>query len=344
MHLNNSFPLISVIMPVYNCALYIEEAVKSVLNQTFSDFEFIIIDDGSTDGTVEILNKFKDSRIKLILFKENKGVSKATNEGFRLATGKYIARMDGDDISVPERFEKQVEILDRNAHIFICGGLVQYFGGSNKIIPYKEIHSEILVELLLSCSLCMGSSMFRRQELTDYFYDENRRSGEDYHFWTQVAWLGEMYNIQEVLLLYRVHQNQASIKHKSQQILDDVEIRLQLFKKLNYDKNQFPDALLSKILLLNQPITVNELEVFIKWLKKLIFLNRTFKVYPLKEFEIVVKRITRDLLFNIYFGKTDIGINKEWRTQALFKLPIKEMLFVLKLKSRELKKAILKNA
>ncbi|ALJ04597.1 hypothetical protein APS56_05340 [Pseudalgibacter alginicilyticus] len=336
-------PVVSVIMPVFNNVLYIEEAVYSILNQTFSDFELIIIDDGSTDGTSELLKTFTDFRIKTIYFKENKGVSIATNEGFKLAKGKYIARMDGDDVSVPERLEKQVNVLNENSHIFICGGLVKYFGGSNEVIPYKEKYSEILAELLLSCSICMGASMFRRKELANYFYDETRISGEDYYFWTQVAWLGEIYNLQTVLLLYRVHDRQASTKHKSQQVLDDISIRLQLFKKLNYDTNKFSDSLVSKMLLLNQPIKVYELKLFLKWLKTLVLLNSKSKIFSDKEFGSVLNRIRRNLIFKLYFKKTNVGIDKKWRLQAFSKLPIKEMFFVIQLKIREKKKTFFKN-
>ena len=337
-----SSPVISVVMPVYNCAFYIQEAVDSILNQTFTNFELIIIDDASTDGTSGILKNFTDPRIKFVFKEVNEGVSAATNEGFRLAKGKYIARMDGDDISVKERFEKQVEVLENNPEIFICGGLFKYLGGTNSIIGHKETHGEILTELLISCSICMGASMFRRKELSKYFYDQNKKSGEDYDFWTKVAWLGEMYNIQEVLLLYRVHNNQASITHKPQQILDDIEIRLYLFKKINYDTKIYADELISKMLLLNQPIAIKEFQLFLTWINELVFLNRKSKVFPQKELKSVLNRIKRNLIFSLYFKKTAIGINKKWRSQALLKLSINDAFFVINLKYNEIRKSISK--
>jgi glycosyltransferase involved in cell wall biosynthesis len=338
-----SSPAISVVMPVFNCYSYIEDAINSILNQTFTDFELIIIDDGSTDGTTDLLKKFTDSRIKFIFKEVNQGVSSATNDGFRLAQGKYIARMDGDDISVKERFEKQVSLLENNAKIFICGGFVKYLGGSNSIIEYKETHQEIITGLLLSNSICMGASMFRRKELSHHFYDENKKSGEDYDFWTKVAWLGEFYAIQEVLLLYRVHNNQASIAHKQQQILDDIEIRLYLFKKIMYNTQNYTDDLISKMLLLNQYIAIKEFDLFLKWIKELVLLNRKCKVYPQKELENTLKTIKRALLFSLYFEKTTIGITKQWRCKALMKLPINDALYVLKLKTREISKVIVKS-
>lgn len=335
-------PMVSVVMPVYNGVLYIEEAVQSILDQTFTDFELIIIDDGSTDGTTDLLKTLKDTRIKLIFFEKNKGVSSATNQGFKEAKGTYIARMDGDDISVKERFEKQVGVLESNPDIIVCGGLVQYLGGNNNVIGFKETHDEIITELLISCSICMGASMFRRETLQGYYYDETRRSGEDYEFWTRVAWKGKMYNIQEVLLLYRVHVQQASIMHKPQQIIDDVEIRLQLFKKLDYDMQYYSDNFLTTMLLLNKHIRVDDLIKFIRWLKTLPTLNYRAKVFPNKSFKKALKQLERSTLFSIYFKETAIGIDKNWRMAALWRLPLDAIFFVLNVKKRELIKRFLK--
>lgn len=339
----NSNPIISVVLPVFNCALYIDDAVNSILNQTFSNFELIIIDDASNDGTVEILKKFNDSRIKFIFKEKNQGVSSATNDGFRVAKGKYIARMDGDDISVKERFEKQIAILESNQKITICSSWIQTFGLSNNVIQYKENHNDIITELLIRCSICMGASMFRREEFTGYYYNEDKNSGEDYEFWTKVAWVGEMYVIQESLLLYRVHSKQASRAHKQQQIIDDVSIQLDLFKKMNYNQHKYSDAFITKMLLLNQPIEIKEFTLFIKWLRELIWLNSKNKVYPQREFLKVLQRIKRTLVINIYFNNIPIlGINRLWRIKALFKLPEQEVIYVLKTKANEVRKRIFK--
>ena len=103
---NNETPLVSVLLPVYNVELYIEEALCSILNQTYTNFECIVIDDASTDRTVQIIESVKDDRIVLIKKEKNTGYTKNLNEGIKLCKGKYIARMDGDDISYPERFQK----------------------------------------------------------------------------------------------------------------------------------------------------------------------------------------------------------------------------------------------
>ncbi|WP_366184802.1 glycosyltransferase family 2 protein [Flavobacterium ovatum] len=336
----NPSPFISVVMPVYNCALYIEEAVNSILNQTFTDFELIIIDDASTDGTTDILKKYTDPRIITLYKTLNQGVSSATNEGFRLANGKYIARMDADDIAVKERFEKQVRILEQNKKILVCSSWVQHFGKSSSLIKFKETHEEILSELLIQCSICMPASMFRREELEGYFYEENKHSGEDYDFWTKIAWKGEFYNIQEALLLYRVHDTQASKIYKPQQIVDDIQIQLSLLKKLAYDKDKYPDTLITKMRLLNATLSIEDLVLFLEWIKELISLNDKTRIFPHKEFKAVLKRIRRSLIYSLYFKQT--GITKEWRAKALLLLPLNELLFVLTTKGREIRKRLLR--
>nr|WP_309754917.1 glycosyltransferase family 2 protein [Flavobacterium sp.] len=338
----NHRPLISVIMPVYNCVLYLEQSINSILKQTFEDFELIIIEDCSFDGTVEVLRKFVDPRIKIINNQSNEGVSKSTNKGFKLARGKYIARMDGDDIAVKDRFEKQLRILEDNPDIFVCGGLVRYLGGTNSIIKYKETNREIVTELLISCSVCMGTAMFRRKELKSYFYDEKKRSGEDYDFWCKIVGLGEFYNIQEVLLFYRVHENQASKKNKTQQIIDDVKIQLSLLKKLNYNSLKYSDELLTKILLVNNFISIKEFVLFINWIEVLQKINNKTFIYSSNQFKSVLSRIKRRVLFELYFKKTDIGITKKWRFQILLYLPLSDLKFVIRLKVRELRRRLFK--
>jgi sarcosine oxidase delta subunit len=250
--------------------------------------------------------------------------------------------MDGDDIAVKERFEKQLGILENNPSILVCGSLVQYLGGTNNVVPYKEFHREIITELLLNCSICMGTAMFRRKELKRYFYDESKSSGEDYDFWTKIVGVGEFYNIQEVLLLYRQHETQASKIHKPQQIVDDIQIQLSLLQKLAYDKHKYPDTLITKMRLLNATITIKDLVLFLEWIKELISLNDKTRAFPHKEFKAVLKRIRRSLIYSLYFKQTGIGITKEWRTKALFHLPLNDLLFVLTIKGREIRKRLLR--
>ena len=129
-------PTVSVLMPVYNCADFIESSVESILLQTFSDFEFLIIDDFSTDGTYEYLQSLTDSRIKLIRKSKNTGYAISLNIGLNNARGKYIARMDADDISLPERFARQVSFMDNQPEVVVCGSWYENIGNGKGLVKY----------------------------------------------------------------------------------------------------------------------------------------------------------------------------------------------------------------
>jgi len=332
------YTLISVVLPVYNSALYIKDAINSILNQTIQDFEIIIIDDCSADDTLAIIEAYKDARIRIIKKNKNKGLIDSLNIGFEEAKGKYIARMDGDDISLPDRFEKQLEVLENNSDIKVCGCWLQRFGLSDEVIKHKEHHDEIVAHLLLSCSMSMGAVMFDRKTFAIYNFDENKKHVEDYDFWARTAWAGKFYNIQEVLYYYRAHNTQITKLYNNIQRQGDIGIKLFLFKKLSYNNEAFTDEMITKMLLLNQPIQVEELILFLNWNKELILLNQKKQVYSAIELKKILKFVKRSILFTIYFKKTSIGITKKWRTKALFYLQMDDLIYILKIKGREILK------
>ncbi|MDG2433716.1 glycosyltransferase family 2 protein [Flavobacterium sp.] len=335
-----NFPSISVIIPVYNVAAYIEEAVNSILNQTIQDFEIIIIDDCSTDGTIDILESIKDARIKIFKKDKNKGLIYSLNFGFKIAQGKYIARMDGDDISLPTRFEKQLDMLENNSDIKVCGCWLQRFGNSDKIIKHREHHDEIVAQLLLNCSMSIGATMFERATFAEIVFDQKKKHVEDYDFWARVAWLGNFYNIQEVLYYYRAHETQVTYLYTAIQRQADVGIKLFLFKKLQYNSIIYSDELITKMLLLDKQIALGEFKLFFKWIKVLNHLNSKSNIYSGVELKNVLEVLKRTVLFSIYFKKTSIGITKKWRIKALYYLSYNDLVFILSLKSREMFKKI----
>jgi len=200
--------LISVILPVYNGEKYLSEAIESILNQTYENFEFIIINDGSTDNSLELIEKYKeiDNRI-IVISRENKGLIGTLNEGIEKSRGKYIARMDQDDISLPNRFEEQIKIMENNEEIIVCGSWINIFGNNikNKIVKYYQKDKQIKSNLLLSCCFAHPSVMMRKDVFVDndIWYDMDFKNAEDYHLWTQLAKVGKFYNIPKVLLNYR---------------------------------------------------------------------------------------------------------------------------------------------
>ena len=182
--------IISVILPVFNGEKYIRESVESILCQTFKEFEFIIIDDGSTDKSVEIIKSFNDSRIKLLRNNENKGIIFSLNKGIEEATGKYIARMDGDDIACPERLKIQFEFMERNPEVGICGTFVKRFGSILRrgLLKLPVSNDEIKVNSLFFCSFVHPTVMFKKEVLTknDLKYSEDFKGVEDYNLWVDM--------------------------------------------------------------------------------------------------------------------------------------------------------------
>lgn len=212
----NSSPLVSVVMPVYNGEKYLAEAVESILNQTFRDFEFIIIDDGSTDGTAQILEQYGrgDSRIR-ICHQENAGVVAACNRGIGLARGKYIARMDADDIALRHRFQAQVGFLESNPDVALVGSAISFIDaegrGHGQIMRYPTSDSAIRRILYYGNCFAHPSIMMRRQAVSAVGgYRECCSPAEDYDLWLRLAERFKVANLAEPLLLYRIHHRQAT--------------------------------------------------------------------------------------------------------------------------------------
>ena len=331
-----TIPKITVLMSVYNNESFINEAIDSILNQTVSDFQLLIIDDGSTDKSVSLIKQYDDARINLVEKDNNTGLIDCLNLGLSLANGEYIARMDSDDISTSDRFQKQLDILENNPEIDICGCWLQEFGKRDKVVKHKERHEEIVANMLWSCAMSMGSVLIDRKAIEGYKFDENKKHVEDYDFWSRIAWSCTFYNIQEVLYRYRIHETQVSTNYKPLQIQGNIAIKLFLFKKINYDTDLFTDSMVSKMLLLNEHIALYELDLFIKWQKDLVFLNNKSKTFLHYELKKVLKTIQRTLLYSLYFNTTSIGITRHWRIKALFKLSLTDAIWLLNLKRKEI--------
>ncbi len=203
-------PKVTVLMPVYNGESYLRATIESILRQTFTDFEFLIIDDGSTDSTVEIVRSFKDQRIRLLRNPERLKLSGALNRGLDEARGEYVARMDGDDISRPDRLEKQVRLMDSFPNIGLCGGWIQKFGMGRKEINQFPEHSESIRAYALFDSPFAHPTVMLRKSFFDQYklrYDGQYYPTEDYELWSRALDLFPCVNIQEILLDYRVHDS-----------------------------------------------------------------------------------------------------------------------------------------
>ncbi|NDW09800.1 glycosyltransferase family 2 protein [Dysgonomonas sp. 520] len=227
-----SSPFVSVVMPAYNAEKYLKEAIDSILNQTYKNFEFIIVDDGSTDKTSEIIESYTDNRIKLLKNDKNRGLIYSANIAIRVATGKYIARMDADDISLPERLEKQVLFLEKNNEVSILG--TSYVrSDNNKQVHHPENTELIKIYLLEGTTFAHPSVMIRRNNIVQYnlFFQDEYISAEDYALWTSFSMKNlNMANLQDVLVYYRIHNEQISVSKAFEQRETTRKVRIEYAK------------------------------------------------------------------------------------------------------------------
>ncbi len=214
-------PMVSVVMSVNNGEAYLAEAIDSILRQIFTDFEFIIVDDGSTDTSADIMRAQTDSRIRLITIDKNVGLAGALNLGINHARGQYIARMDCDDISQPSRLQQQVDYLNVHPQVCVLGSRMQVVDADKHPIFDFDVplpHSLIVWNLFFGRTFAHPSVMIRRDVLMQVGgYDESISTAQDVDLWSRLIGQGRFANLPDQLLLYRSHQNATSIQKSQQQ-------------------------------------------------------------------------------------------------------------------------------
>lgn len=224
-------PLVSVIIPCYNAEKYVEEAVRSIMNQSYKNLEIIVTDDCSSDNTLMILETLaaEDSRIKVIKNKENLKIVKSLNNMIEIAQGKYIARMDADDISLPERIEKQVNFMEENPEYGVCGTNALHIDENGKIIGYRRLPNtdeEISFFKIFYSPLYHPSVLYVANLVKENLYSSDYPIAEDYELWFRLQ-DGEkikFYNIQDFLLQYRINQFQSSKTLNQKQVMSSKKI------------------------------------------------------------------------------------------------------------------------
>lgn len=202
----NNQPLVSVVLPVYNGENFLREAIQSILDQSFSNYELLIINDASTDNSEQVILHFEDSRIVYLKNEKNLGLIGALNRGLNIACGKYIARMDQDDISHPKRFERQVQFMETNMNVVLCGmqGEILQTGEAYQV-PLED--NEIRASMLFGSPFIHPVVMIRRETLVQHSlkYDLKYFHAEDYGLWVNLSFVGKLANLPEVGIYYRKH-------------------------------------------------------------------------------------------------------------------------------------------
>lgn len=225
-------------MPVYNGEKYLSEAIDSILNQTFTDFEFLIINDGSTDDSVKIIQSYEDTRIRLIHNETNLKLIATLNKGIEVARGEYIARMDADDISLPDRLAKQFDFLNANSKVGVLGcavKLIDHSGSQDQIMRFPSAHGFLRWSLFFYCPIAHPSVMMRRVLVSDAGgYRSTMLHVEDYDLWWRLSQKTRLSNLQEVLLLLRKHEYNTTKTHFDEHVQNTFRvIQLMMWEFLN---------------------------------------------------------------------------------------------------------------
>jgi glycosyltransferase involved in cell wall biosynthesis len=285
-------------MPVYNGAKYLNESIDSILNQTLTNFEFIIIDDASTDDSVGIIKSYDSSRIRLVENKKNVGQSATLNKGLSLAKGKYIARMDQDDISMPERLERQAEFMEDNPQIGVCGSWLQLMGKFDGILELETKSEDIKMNLLTNQNLAHPAVMIRKDTLVKYDlnYNPAYSIAQDYDLWVRMFEFCSFANIPEALIKYRMHDNQNSKKMGEQNHVETNNVLMNLLERIGIQPND-SDLIIHKKLFTGYGIDSLMIGEVIQYLMRLRSSNLREKIFEPIAFNEFLKLYWRRFMF-----------------------------------------------
>jgi len=326
-----SMPEVSVIMPVYNGEKYLKESIESILNQSFSNFEFIIIDDCSTDDSLRIIEKYGDPRIALVKNEKHMGITRSLNFGISMAKGKYIARMDCDDISMPKRLKKQFLFMEKNKDVGICGSWIETIGdGEGEIWRYPISFDDIKAYLLFASCIIHPSVMIRKKSLGLLKYNENLENAQDYELWTRMVDDTIVVNLPDLLLKYRVNKTSLSNQLKKKNA-DSIREKFLLRKFSGITKSEI--EMHNKISNFNFGDNKLFYSDFVGWLSKLAYLNKKEGFTAIKSFDKIViyywligtvRMRSVEMLIQKHFWKFFLSILIK-RKQALMELFLKRI-------------------
>ena len=224
-------PKVSVLMPVYKTnPSYLKEAVQSILDQTFTDFELLILDDYPKEDRESIVKSFNDERIKYFKNKRNLGITPSRNKLISLAAGEYMAIMDHDDVALSERFAEQVKVLNEHPEIGVVGCWVERFPDI-KVTKYPEKNKEIEASLMQGCAIPHTGAMIRKSLFNNIQYEDEYTPSEDYRLWCQLLGKTHFYNVPKILMRYRWHESNTSKKQVKEMSKATEEIRNFIRKK-----------------------------------------------------------------------------------------------------------------
>lgn len=263
--------MISVIIPIFKPNKeYLSETIKSIQEQSYDNYEVLLIVDGDAESTKEIVDGLSDDRFKILINTEGKGLPYSLNRGFKESKGEYIFRMDADDICLPKRFSKQVEYLDAHSDIDMVGTFAETFGAVNKLFKSYTIYKDINAELLFKNPIVHPSVAFRKRTIEKYDLQYLTGESEDYRMWIDMAfgYHCKIDVIPEVLLRYRMHEGQATVVKKSSIETMGEKISKEILDKLGIDLSDLEFKTFNK-LRNSDKIKVSDLKKIFKMRKEL---------------------------------------------------------------------------
>lgn len=334
----NLQPVATILITAFNAEKYIAETIESVLNQTFQDFELLIVDDGCADNTYVQILEFSDTRIRVIRNEQNKGTMESANIGLAHSRGKYIARIDADDIALPIRLEKQIAFMEANPNVGLCGTFAETFGTEKGLLSSPTVDAEIAVDLFFYNCFVHSSVIMRRSVLVQYQLFYRIPFSDDYDLWCQMSRVTRVRNIPDILVRYRKHATQITKTHLSKFVESTNEVIATHLNTLFGDILSLDDlkllhtviiepevepryaqilALNNKLNFYNDKCGVRDRAIFLKMLKKKILLHqmhatkkfhfsdfmRITQSYLRPLYEIVGFRYATKLLFYMFIAK-----------------------------------------
>lgn len=304
-------PEISVVMSVYNSESYLKESVDSILNQTFTDFEFILTDDSSTDNSLAILEQYalKDKRITLLKNIQNSGLATNLNKMISISKGKYIARMDADDISLPERLQKQYDFMENKPDVGVYGTQITPFGSKAVKMHFAPLtHEEILASILFTNPMMHPTVMFRKSIFTEtgIRYNENLRTSQDLDLWFSLIRKTRFGNSPEVLLKYRIeHSSSSFIKNYSGSSREEL-LSIIIRKGIDRTFPELKDIDINKLSIFNykSATSMENLITIERFIKDIETINAEYKLFDPAVFRYYISR----QFFRFCTSSTKLGL------------------------------------
>ena len=281
-----SVPLLSVIMPVYNAGDFVAQAIQSILDQTYGDFELIIINDGSTDKSKTVIKSFDDGRIKYFENEKNSGIVFSRNRGLKLAKGEYVGMFDADDIAYPEKFKEQILFLEENKDFGMVGSWAKFIDEKGKRLPgswkLKASPKMIPAIMLFKNYFLQSAVLYRKECISKFSFRDGFDILEDYLIWLEITRDYKAWNLQEYMVDYRIYGGGVTKKHSKEKLEKEKKVFWLQLMELGIDATG-RELDLHLLIRNDKPVTdIETLKAIENWLLKIIYRNEDLEVYKYK--------------------------------------------------------------